>query len=101
MEIKISIGKIYKNISKTTNLIVINSKLAVRQKMIHVSWKNSNYSAGLRSKCKDRKKIIQGCKNTYLTLAAVNSLKIKFAIEIKDQPKKALEGIAVFLYYFN
>ena len=25
----------------------------------------------------------------------------KFAIEIKDQPKKALEGIAVFLYYFN
>lgn len=26
---------------------------------------------------------------------------IKFAIEIEDQPKKAIEGIAVFLYYFN
>lgn len=26
---------------------------------------------------------------------------IKFAIEIKDQKKKALEGIATFLYYFN
>lgn len=26
---------------------------------------------------------------------------IKFAIEIKDQRKKALEGIATFLYYFN
>lgn len=26
---------------------------------------------------------------------------IKFAIEIKDQKKKALEGVATFLYYFN
>ena len=26
---------------------------------------------------------------------------IKFSIEIKDQKKKALEGIATFLYYFN
>ena len=26
---------------------------------------------------------------------------IKFAIEIKDQKKKALEGIATFLYYFE
>ena len=26
---------------------------------------------------------------------------IKFSIEIKDAPKKALEGIATFLYYFN
>lgn len=26
---------------------------------------------------------------------------IKFALEIKDQKKKALEGIATFLYYFN
>ena len=26
---------------------------------------------------------------------------IKFAIEIKDQKKKAIEGIATFLYYFN
>ena len=31
----------------------------------------------------------------------VNNLKIKFAIEIKDQPKKALEGVAIFLYYFE
>ena len=31
----------------------------------------------------------------------VAKAEIKFAIEIKDQPKKALEGIAVFLYYFN
>lgn len=28
-------------------------------------------------------------------------VEIKFAIEIKDQKKKALEGIATFLYYFN
>ncbi len=26
---------------------------------------------------------------------------IKFAIEIKDQKKKALEGVATFLYYFE
>ena len=26
---------------------------------------------------------------------------IKFTIEIKDSPKKALSGIATFLYYFN
>ena len=26
---------------------------------------------------------------------------IKFSIEIKDQKKKALEGVAPFLYYFN
>lgn len=26
---------------------------------------------------------------------------IKFSIEIKDQKKKALEGVATFLYYFN
>ena len=26
---------------------------------------------------------------------------IKFAIEIKDQKKNALEGVATFLYYFN
>ena len=26
---------------------------------------------------------------------------IKFSIEIKDSPKKALTGIATFLYYFN
>ena len=34
-------------------------------------------------------------------LRVVAQAEIKFAIEIKDQPKKALEGIAVFLYYFN
>lgn len=28
-------------------------------------------------------------------------VEIKFVIEIKDQKKKALEGIATFLYYFN
>ena len=28
-------------------------------------------------------------------------VEIKFAIEIKDQQKKALEGVATFLYYFN
>ena len=28
-------------------------------------------------------------------------VEIKFAIEIKDQKKKALEGLATFLYYFN
>lgn len=28
-------------------------------------------------------------------------VEIKFAIEIKDQKKKALEGVATFLYYFN
>lgn len=26
---------------------------------------------------------------------------IKFSLEIKDQKKKALEGVATFLYYFN
>ena len=35
------------------------------------------------------------------SLRGVAKAEIKFAIEIKDQPKKALEGIAVFLYYFN
>ena len=34
-------------------------------------------------------------------LRGVAKAEIKFSIEIKDQPKKALEGIAVFLYYFN
>lgn len=28
-------------------------------------------------------------------------VEIKFAIEIKDQKKKALEGVATFLYYFE
>lgn len=34
-------------------------------------------------------------------LRGVAKAEIKFAIEIKDQPKKALEGIAVFLYNFD
>ncbi len=34
-------------------------------------------------------------------LRGVAKAEIKFVIEIKDQPKKALEGIATFLYYFN
>ena len=34
-------------------------------------------------------------------LRGVAKAEIKFTIEIKDQPKKALDGIAVFLYYFN
>lgn len=34
-------------------------------------------------------------------LRGVCKTEIKFAIEIKDSPKKALEGIATFLYYFD
>ena len=34
-------------------------------------------------------------------LRGVAQAEIKFSIEIKDQPKKALDGIATFLYYFN
>ena len=34
-------------------------------------------------------------------LRGVAKAEIKFTIEIKDQPKKALEGIAIFMYYFN
>ena len=34
-------------------------------------------------------------------LRGVAKAEIKFTIEIKDQSKKALEGIAIFLYYFN
>jgi acyl dehydratase len=34
-------------------------------------------------------------------LRGVAKAEIKFVIEIKDQPKKALEGVATFLYYFN
>lgn len=34
-------------------------------------------------------------------LRGVAKAEIKFGIEIKDQPKKALEGVAVFLYYFK
>lgn len=34
-------------------------------------------------------------------LRGVAKAEIKFAIEIEGEKKKALEGIAVFLYYFN
>ncbi len=34
-------------------------------------------------------------------LRGVTKAEIKFVIEIEGQPKKALEGIATFLYYFN
>lgn len=34
-------------------------------------------------------------------LRGVAKAEIKFSIEIEGQTKKALEGIAVFLYYFN
>lgn len=34
-------------------------------------------------------------------LRGVVKAEIKFAIEIKDQTKKAIEGIATFLYHFN
>ena len=34
-------------------------------------------------------------------LRGIAKVQIKFAIEIKDQKKKALEGVATFLYYFN
>lgn len=34
-------------------------------------------------------------------LRGVAKAEIKFNIEIKDHPKKALEGVAVFLYYFK
>ena len=35
------------------------------------------------------------------TLRGVAKAEIKFAIEIEGEKKKALEGVAVFLYYFN
>lgn len=34
-------------------------------------------------------------------LRGIARAEVKFSIEIKDQKKKALEGIATFLYYFN
>ena len=34
-------------------------------------------------------------------LRGVAKAEIKFAIEIEGEKKKALEGIAIFLYYFN
>ena len=34
-------------------------------------------------------------------LRGVTKAQIKFAIEIKDSPKKALTGVATFLYYFE
>ena len=36
-----------------------------------------------------------------VNLRGVAKAEIKFAIEIEGEKKKALEGVAVFLYYFN
>ncbi|MDY3268703.1 MAG: MaoC family dehydratase [Phocaeicola sp.] len=36
-----------------------------------------------------------------VNLRGVAKAEIKFSIDIKDQKKKALEGVATFLYYFN
>ena len=34
-------------------------------------------------------------------LRGVAKAEIKFAIEIQGEKKKALEGVTIFLYYFN
>lgn len=34
-------------------------------------------------------------------LRGIAKVQIKFAIEVKESPKKALSGIATFLYYFK
>ena len=39
--------------------------------------------------------------HSLVNLCGVAKAEIKFSIEIKDEKKKALEGIATFLYYFN
>ena len=39
--------------------------------------------------------------HSLVNLRGVAKAEIKFSIEIKDQKKKALEGIATFLYYIN
>ena len=39
--------------------------------------------------------------HSLVNLRGVAKAEIKFAIEIEGQRKKALEGIATFLYYFN
>ena len=39
--------------------------------------------------------------HSMVNLRCVAKAEFKFSIEIKDQKKKALEGIATFLYYFN
>lgn len=38
---------------------------------------------------------------SFVNLRGVGKAEIKFAIEIQDEKKKALEGVAVFLYYFD
>ena len=39
--------------------------------------------------------------HSLVNLRGVAKAEIKFSIEIKDEKKNALEGIATFLYYFN
>lgn len=36
-----------------------------------------------------------------VNLRGIAKAEVKFAIEIKDEKKKALEGVATFLYHFN
>ena len=36
-----------------------------------------------------------------VNLRGVAKAEIKFAIDIEGEKKKALEGVAIFLYYFN
>lgn len=38
---------------------------------------------------------------SFANLRGVGKAEIKFAIEIQEEKKKALEGLAVFLYYFS
>ena len=41
------------------------------------------------------------CQGLNAALRGVAKAEIKFAIEIQGEKKKALEGVAIFLYYFN
>ena len=52
------------------------------------------------SRSSTRKKLI-AYLHSLVNLRGVAKAEIKFSIEIKDEKKKALEGIATFLYYFN
>ena len=41
------------------------------------------------------------CPGLNATIRGVAKAQIKFTIEIKESPKKALSGVATFLYYFE
>ena len=66
-------------------------------KGIHLSIVNHNSDSGYADQYQSYEARAVG---NYIRIMDPKA-EIKFAIEIKDQPKKALEGIAVFLYYFN